>query len=392
MNLRMGWVAISLGVALHAQRPAERPEPVIWDGANLLVQEGSMLVTEHPDGTREGGLRIPAGPTSYDFFEGAYWYTSAHRASTPTMKDGRLSTLYRRVGRNWEAYGEFEYANGLVRYLRPLGNGKIWAFSPRSGVFKDTEGYSYPLAILARNPSNGQLSVQTTMDLDLGQPYFQRAKGANNRNGTDTPYSGLAFDMLSPLVFRTSSYLVLCLPDSGFFWVFDAETGHLKRRAKLYGSVTEDLISTHYHDLAPTIIAAQPRSDGKILISARSEDAVQQAARVYREQLPVIESDRAFMQNYPQIKELWDLNLKMFPRVVWWTFDPQTGSVKEEVPPMNFPTLVRSFEELNAYRWQLKPDGNLIYLGEAIPEAPPRPKEAKEPGPAKTAPKVNPKR
>lgn len=347
--------------AIWAQRPADRPDPVIWDGGNLHVVGWGRVEVEKPGRQRGETLRFASGPAAYDFTEGVHWYAEAKRSSTPTMADGRVTALFKYEGQAWVRYAEFEYPAGAVRHLHPLGNGRVWALSPRPGAFKNSEGASFPLAILSRNPQTEKLNVHEVLDFGLEKPYFYRR--ANPVDSHDSPYHALAFDMMEPLVMRAGSYLVMCLPDPGFFWVFDGTTGRLKRRAQLYSFIGEELLSTRFRDLAPCILAAHPRSDGKILISARSEDAVNQAARAYREHMPTIATDQDYTRNLSKIRELQDLNLKMFPRVVWWVFDPETGSIQEEMPPLNFPTLVQTTADLQAYRWRFKPDGNLLFLG-----------------------------
>jgi hypothetical protein len=380
--MRLGRILVETillgGLMLNGQRPANRVSPVFWQGDDLFVLGFKRAIQERRNGQPGEILNFPQFGPGFDVFEGTAWVTSWERRTTPSLQDGRVTKIHKRIGAEWGKEGEFEYRSGLIYHIHPLGNGRFWAFSPRSGNFVDSDGYSHPLAILSKHPETGKLSVYSVMDFELKLPFFRKARKASRNDGSDITYAGLVFDASNPIVMRAGSFLVLCFPDSGYFWVFDGQTGALKHRKVLYDDVGEELLSSRYRDLAPAILAAQPRIDGKILISARSRDAVEQAAKSYREMIPPISTDEDFIKHSSKIQEAWDLNIHLFPRVDWWVFDPDNGTIHEEVPPHSFPTHIRSLTDLNTYRWRFKPDGNLHYLGNQGEETVPPPPATKK--------------
>lgn len=358
-------VLMATCACLYAQRPIDRPDPVLWEDGRLHVVEDGRVVVETQDGKAARHMATSRSASAYGVSSGKAWYSETRRGTTPTLPNGSITSLYRREESGWVLDAEFEYAKGFIVQLHPLGNGRYWAVTSTPGLFSDGDGASYPVAILSKGKGD-KLRVHSVLDLGLDKPFFFKQRPPTAARAT--PYAALTWDILMPLVIRADGYLVLVLPDAGLLFVFDAETGQFKRKAQVYSSVTEELL-TRPRELAPCVLVAHPTPSGKVLLSTRSEDAILQAARAFREHMPTINSDQDYIANRDKIAELHTLNLKVFPRVLWWTFDPANGSLHEELPPQHFPTLVQTVEELNAFRWRFKPDGNLLFMGRSTEPA-----------------------
>lgn len=363
-SMRTAAVFLALVISSSRWVVAQSPEPALpgqWIGpSKLLIRgEGPEEPSHIEDATGKVVEWLPrqSGDFHLDYQGGAFWSVRAGNSKFPDGTESRLSTILKLVNGNWERQAEYRYRKGLIWEIRPLANGKFLAISGQPN-FKDSSGKFHPFAVLSPD-SKGNLEVTSTQDTGLGEGYFSKAP---NRTNGETPWGSLELDFLNPTVIRTEGYITVLSPKTGWFWAFDDLNGQLKRQGQVYASVGEDLLKKP-RDLAHVCLGAQPRPDGWILIAARSEDAVQQAARAFQKFLPKTESDTSFISNFGSIKALWDLNLQTFPRVEWWKIDPATGRVESEFAPERFPSLVRSVKELKAFRWRFNADGNLKWLG-----------------------------
>ena len=66
--------------------------------------------------------------------------------------------------------------------------------------------------------------------------------------------------------------------------------------------------------------------------------------------------DEAALAHAQQAKEA---RLRAFPELVWWDFDPGTGTFRREPPPVGVPDKFPSLAALSAFRFTFNADGNL---------------------------------
>lgn len=254
----------------------------------------------------------------------------------------RESELLKYEDKQWNRVAFFR-ASTPPPALFPLEGERVLAVDETGKHFK-SGSQPVPFAILKPNPK-GELQVFSTFDAELEKPFFS-SQGRGN-------YPLLKLDFMSFNHARTDNYLVLASV-YGWFWVFDAEKGHLKRVVKLFSGVEDKHLREN--ELITALHGFQSRQDGKVLIASRLEDAVLWG-RVGRPR-PGGSPEEALAK-----LRTWSEGINQkFPHVDWWILDPQTGKVTLEAPPQNFPTRLLTHQQAVDFNWRFKPNGNLELL------------------------------
>lgn len=339
---------LSCVVFANAQMATKGFETVCWTPEGMAILKrgfhetaGLLLDKKGKEIKKVPRLRVEPdkGIARMHFVDGDFYAT---RTVKLTDKDGRKSheqELLRYGPEGWQR--ECWYRATPAPSLFPLKNGRVLAIDTTGRLF--TSGSKpVPFAILKPKES-GELRIHSAFDADLDKPFFQ---GPNKLN-----YPALDRDFLSFNAVRTDDFLILashyCL-----FWIFDLETGRLKRVAKLY----PDMQDKHLREnkLIIGLLGIQPRSDGQILLSARLQDAVLCGA-INRPSAMGINMDQSRSE-----MEAWsDFTNRRFPHIDWWELDPKTGKFTAQAPPMNVTTQLTTEKESADFNWIFKPDGNL---------------------------------
>jgi hypothetical protein len=125
-------------------------------------------------------------------------------------------------------------------------------------------------------------------------------------------------------------------------------------------------------NLVPALAGCQPRPDGEILVAAFTEDFVLTAA--LREQLTDVDPRDIGPDDVldPRVakahRDSIDARLKHAGPLEWYRLDPLKGLYSLEAPPRNVKRTFRNQDDLAAFRWRFKTDGNLLV--ETGPETP----------------------
>ena len=299
--------------------------------------------------------------------------------------------IYRNGGARWELWDTLKTTpEAYISWISPLEGGGYLLV----GAFVDTEmRRADPLAV-ARNNGHGKLVIRETEDVDFGAPTFvwgqpgkvvsadeAQSYNFNRPRWMHNPKLLGALDtVLGPFAhpIRVASHIVLVGRHLGIFIVVNSRTGKVQRMGRLFGDLPEDAMTTP-EAYEYGVLGVQPRPDGHLLIASRSEEAVTQS-RTWKPDLPPPEPVRlsaseAFGKSAEdqsdlleekqdaadraRISEAREARLRHFPDLVWWDFDPDTGTFRRERPPEGVPERFPSTAALRAFAFSFKPDGNL---------------------------------
>ncbi|MBS1785741.1 MAG: hypothetical protein JST24_09970 [Acidobacteria bacterium] len=378
--------------------PPEGAPPEVWADGRLFLL-GNYAIQEL--GRVQPPLAFGKGPNElawyldYDLVEGAAfaWAFGDDRAPGQKGRDIKevRSTLYiyRNGGDRWELWDTIQTTkDAWINWLRPLEGGGYLL----GGRFNDAEMHrADPLAIATRN-GHGKLIIHETEDVDLGAPAFvwRTPEPLPAGEGPQLPDANRPRWMRNPALigplsalsqfgwqFRVPGHLVLVARHLGIFFVINSRTGRLERSARIFDLPKDADAEPLAYETG--VLGVQPRPDGHLLIAARSADAMQQS-RTWKPDLPPPEPVRlsaseAFGKTAEEQGEAMEMKqdqakndyeaqarearLKAFPDLVWWDFNPDTGTFRQEPPPAGVPDKFPSCAALRAFTFAFKPDGNL---------------------------------
>lgn len=371
--------AIGTGPQAHAQGLSPI-DPVRWDQGRLVVMNhshfGRPTLAEifDPQGKKTQDIPIPPNPKhrmaggSVAWHEGVLHWTWKGATTTPEGQGFEEEMVGYSQGK-WSTLGVFRHKTGVCSIF-PMGKGRYLAITVNPGLFiKD--GNSFPLAILKLD-SRKEFYVDETLDLGLDRPFFQ---------GKQRNYPSFILGLISPQVVYNEDHLILGTPQ-GLFWVFDLEKGRLLRKERLFHGITEERLAAG--DIFPPLLGFQPRPDGRILISARSEDAALLGMKAFRPpqgpQRGAI-PDREAAEFHVRRQGEWEADLsRNFPHIQWWVLDPYQGGITRMDAPLRVPTLIWSREEAQDFNWRFLPDGNLKIYSYKEKNPPPTEAQIREQG------------
>ena len=374
--------------------------PQVWDGGRLFeVGSGGIKELDQIQPPLRFGQppRDMAWHFNFDVIEGAAyaWGWGENWASGQKGRDlqdlRRTLYIYRNGGARWELWDTLKSTHPeFISWLRPLeGGGYLLGGAFQSEVM----GRCDPLAI-AKNSGHGVTRILDTEDADLGAPTFvwgqpdqpldaseshaenyNRPRWIHNRKLLGA-YDALMGDFSHQ--FRVPSHIVFVGRHLGIFLVISSRTGRVERVARLFNDLPEDAM-TAPEAYEYGVLGAQPRPDGHLLVAARSGDAVAQS-RTWKPDLPPPEPVRlSFTEalgksaedqgdlleakqdaaDSARASELREARLRRFPDLVWWDFNPDTGTFRRERGPEGVLEQFPSTTALRAFRFSFKPDGNL---------------------------------
>lgn len=266
----------------------------------------------------------------------------------------------------WEIVGVYQQSLYYSADLYPLDNGKFLACfgSPSTrDMTKAPPGGYHPLGIV-RDTGRGRLDLESWQDLDLEKPYFHRPAASVLQDayhlGECVTYPGLGLEYGTGSITRVGHHYVLPAMKAGWFFVFSAKDGHLERKVQLYSSVDEKQLQNS--SMGWVVVGYQPTPNDCLLVAARQEAGIA-AFRPVRVSPDL--TDEEFEKVRPMVEKQMDENLSNYSLVMWYSIDPDEGTVHELAPPRNFPDFIKSQKEFSNYRFRFMADGNLRFGDQA---------------------------
>ncbi|MBS1766698.1 MAG: hypothetical protein JST05_04745 [Acidobacteria bacterium] len=379
-----------------SDRQSFRETAQTWDGQRLFeTGYGTLREVDHLQPPHDFG-KAPADMAwylTYDVVDGVAfaWGFGDDRASGQkgrALKDIRSTLyIYRNGGARWELWDTLKAPEDAgISWLRPLEGGGYLL----GGRFPDdTMHRQDPLAI-ARSNRHGRLLIQRTEEVDSAVPAFIHGRpsdvlppsalvpGVNDQPRWFPNPKAFAFiNAFGTETIRVPGHLLFIDLHLGRFLVVDSRTGEVERQAHLFDLPEDAPLQAMDYEWA--ILGAQPRPDGHILLAARSAEAVQQS-ETWKPDLPPPEPVRlsaseAFGKSPEEqgeamemkqdaaekarAREAQEARLRAFPDLVWWDFNPDTGTFRQEPSPIGVPDRFPSLAALQAFQFAFKPDGNL---------------------------------
>ena len=269
-------------------------------------------------------------------------------ASAETLPQGRGIRItvqrFESQTRSWASIGTLFFP----RAFRPvvLNEDLILGLAQVSQTFVQ-DHRSFPFGIFRRD-AKGEFHLESMFEAGLKRPIFDEKGGWN--------YPSLQKAFMFPQTARSAEHLVFGT-GHGWFWIFDADKGSLKRIVSLYKGADE----THLkEDLLwdGAVLGFQPKPDGQVLISALDEEALFRGG-LFKD-LPSKEArGKPGSVFVDRVRTFEDRLLQVAPRVDWFLLDPAEGQIREELPPRGLPSIISTSKALSDFNWMFKPDGNL---------------------------------
>ena len=378
-----------------SDRQSFRTASQLWDSGRLF-ETGDGVLRELGLGKAQAFGKAPtdlAWHLTYDLMDGAAyaWGFGEDRASGQQgrdLKDIRSTIyIYRNGGARWELWDTLTVPpEAAITWLRPLEGGGYLL----GGRFPDEEMRRQDPLAIARNNGHGRLIIHETEEIDPDHPAFlygrpsevlparNRVPGINDQPRWFPNPEALGFHgAWGTQTIRVPGHLVFIDLHLGRFLCVNARSGQVERQAALFDLPEEALKAPMDYEF--TVLGAQPRPDGHVLVAARSEEAILQSP-TWRPDLPQaapvrLSASEAFGKSAEEQGEALEMKqdeadraraqqakearLKAFPDLVWWDFDPGTGAFRREPPPLGVPERFPSLATLNAFAFRFKPDGNL---------------------------------
>lgn len=338
----------------------ERPvlEFVVKGKDGKAALEETELTLPSPKGDpRSSGLPH----VSYNGWDGSrHWAVYAGpRSTTRQHGDHYPLALYASEdGRKWNLEGTWRQPWFSGASMVPLENGRFLAFvstPPRetASAGKAPAHLVHPYFILERK--GDRLVERDWMEPGLKLPLYKGTwmRGGHLRDALQYPnfnYSPSELHLAGKWIFHVWM-------STGLIAVFDARDGHLARTAWIY-SVDETALRSGRVGWA--VLGYQVRPDGSLLLATREEAAVIAPREIHMN--PLGQTDA--MDHDAITRYLRDASeaIKVYPRVRWWTFDPDTGELHQESAPEGVPDRVDSVAAMLGFEHlRYHADGSLSF-------------------------------
>jgi hypothetical protein len=373
MGITVGWKRLLIVLGAFTSQCLQSQIPSKSQHINVWLQNGDMLLL-HADSHAKGGPAIrysgkqerplPGLPKGEDHDKavrrreaplqapGGDCY-SLQYLSFPSNKGGNATSLRLDVFRFSTSQWAWEKEPYAVLEDRPLGTFRMLSDDYLLGVcanrpFLD-EGKKPHLFSLYKRDHKGKYHL-------VGYP-------EDGFNGKALKGDGSwNFPILSNLWILNRTVWVenetVVGTGFGFFWIFSPK-GEMRRLVRLYDELDDKRLGENWvwHEAVTNF---EPRSDGRILISALSEGAVARGA--------ILNDQRTYQSNddnaISEFKKVFSSVLSVYPMIEWHVLDPKTGQISIEASPINFPSRLKNFSDFMNFNWQFKPDGNLTTVAE----------------------------
>ncbi len=371
-SLRRLGCAVLLALAILPTLTAQtgRPQPCAlqsWSDRELYTPDSPLphqtrARLEAP-GKRPRTILLPAGTMDSHYLDG--WI----HALAKDTEARQFRFLKSRNGEAWESLGVLPFADILpsipLQFL-PLGNGRLLV---RTYQPLHLRGRNSILGVFRTGPK-GQVELDDLIldDTLEGMLETLNLPGPDGRiratAGFRAPFR-MAF--MLPQAFHlvaTRDAHILVNAHLGHLLALDRQDGH-KLRARDVFSYGEVKALKSLEEFEHCLLGVQPTANGRLLLATRSEDAFQNARKIFAPrplstvELAAFKEKRseglaAFLADQKHARAE---SLKAFPEIFYWDFDPLSGDLIRQATPAGLPGQLLGSELLSAFSIQLRADG-----------------------------------
>jgi hypothetical protein len=143
------------------------------------------------------------------------------------------------------------------------------------------------------------------------------------------------------------------LPRSGWVVAFNPENGRARGSVQLYPSSMSPEHRIKAKEVA--ILGWRPTKDGRLLLAARSEDAVLNSRDIFQDASKLSSLDS---EGYAKAMDRYfESSLEAFPDLRWFEFDPESRHFKPAPVPRSQPEKVRTGSALRAFQFWMDARG-----------------------------------
>lgn len=364
INLRhIDWlVKFCLGLALYlsplwSQGVISGQDAGVWNQGSLVFLPRSPFSPEAARIYAPGSLKaskIPRPPYeaakafgNVCFSEGHFFWYQSFKSQTPEGSF-QIEELFRfeEAKSKWALYATFRHQGGPIK-LFPLKGDLFLGMSIHPDTFTNTFG-SFPFGVLVRR-EDGVLKIKECLDTGLEKPFFSKLKKRN--------YPSLMLYFMQGEYANSGDFLIIG-SKIGLFWIFDQNTGRLKRTVSLFPSIDGKAIEKG--TIARGVLGFQARPDGEVLIAARQEDFFLRALIDFPVPEGTAPDTSGVHHGLGQLDRWTEFTCRIWPVIDWWTLDPLTGKVRSEYPPAGVTARLSTTASLMDFNWRFMPDGNLL--------------------------------
>lgn len=347
-----------------------RPQPCAlqsWSDRELYTPDSPLphqtrARLEAP-GKRPRTIPLPAGTMDSHYLDG--WI----HVLAKDAEGRRFRFLKSRNGEAWESLGALAFADILpsipLQFL-PLGNGRLLV---RTYQPLHWRGRNSILGIFRTGPKDRVELDDLVLDDALeGMLETLNLPGPDGKiratAGFRAPFR-MAF--MLPQAFHlvaTRDAHILVNAHLGHLLALDRQDGHKLRARDVFGYGEAKALKS-LEEFEHCLLGVQPTPEGRLLLATRSEDAFQNARKVFAPRpLSTVEL-AAFKEKRSEgltvfladQKRARAESLKAFPEIFYWDFDPLTGDLIRQPTPAGLPGQLLGSELLSAFSIQFQADG-----------------------------------
>lgn len=337
------------GPALQVTLP-EQPGFQLWQGLTLWTQPGiQQAELRRMDRTGKAvTFRTPLKFLLHGERHGVLYGTRYDRETKRTW------TVSSRDARSWS---DGPYLTGPMRlgYALPLDEGRWFLKAILSPFSKEGRNSFYAIA---RPREDGQFEVLELVQ--VGLPLWPEG------SRTKCPLDGLRaegmpwwVDLMAGVVdtCMVGDHIVTVLRRTGTLLVFNAQTGHFRRRIDVLPQIHDREHAKKAKE--GVILGWRPSDTGNLWLVTRSEDAVLNALSIFgaEAQAPSRESEaEALLGRHRKAREK---ALEAFRDLWWWEFDPDQGSPARRSPPPSMPEKLMGLKDYETFEIWMTSKGRL---------------------------------
>ncbi len=343
-----------------------RKAQVWWEGRPVSLDLVFKTITFPGAEGRSQELRPPPNALSTLFWEGEAWavcWEGGQGLSVARSKDFRTWShsphQLLKIGGN--------YPVGLHPTSRP---GLFLGINTACGFGEDGRASVYAWYTQSEKGTFDFLTL-VDLDLDLDGRVFVPGMVDGKAVGARPHPARAALAPFFDYPIRLGDRFVLVSLNAGVLWILEDGAGSPKRTLRLVDLEGGQLSGKD--PIARCILGLQPTPEGKLLLACRTEEAVKESEKAFRQTW----EENGGAADEARARADMERAARVYGRLRWLELDPETGKL-ERVYPKGAPEHLESRAQLNAFRFELNADGSVKMR--------PTPKEQDPGSPAPTPP------